>query len=143
LRTKYAKVIANGLFLCIIFALLIYNISCFNLSYYHGWIHDASTKKAMDLIYKLTNAKSSGRTEKYKIGIHWFFEPSTNYYIIKNCMDWVEKTNRDGPDGGYDYYYFFDTEEGRILIKKYNLKIIKTFKVNGAILALSQGTPDK
>lgn len=136
LRSKYARIISNGLFLCIIFILLIYNISCLNFSYYHGWIGDASTKKAMNLIYQLTNAKNAGRTEKYRIGIHWFFEPSTNYYIIKNRMDWIEKTNRDGPDGVYDYYYFPDSEKGRSLIKKYNLKIIKPFKTSGASLAL-------
>ena len=139
LRSKYARIISNGLFLCIIFILLIYNISCFNFSYYHGWIDDASTKEAMNLLYQLTNAKSAGRTEKYRIGIHWFFEPSTNYYIIKNRMNWIEKTNRNGPDGLYDYYYL-PVLTGRNLIKKYDLKIIKFFKPPGAYLAMPQST---
>jgi len=75
-----------------------------------------------------------------KIGVNWIHEPAFNYYIIfKKDLRWLRGVDRSGPDGTFDYYFLSDKES--FLIKKLNLKIVKTFDVSNRFLAtpVSQG----
>ena len=134
-RNRYAKIIVNGLFCVLISVMLLHNFLCSNVTHYYIWRYDAATKKTMRIIYDLTKDKAPYSRE-YKIGINWLFEPSTNYYIVRNKMNWIKYTDRSGPVGIYDYYYFLDKDKW--VIKKYNLRLIKSFKISGAYLASPQ-----
>jgi len=107
------------------------NFLCFNITHYYCWEYDASTKKAMKKIYDLT---SSATDRKYCMGINWVFEPSTNYYILKNQMFWMEWTHRGGPDDIYDYYYLRDDDKR--IAKKHHLKRIESFPLSKTYLAV-------
>ena len=133
LKHQLSKVIINSFFYALAFIILFHCISCFNISYFYFWKYDASTKKAMKIIYDLTTSEECfGR--RFRIGINWLFEPSTNYYILRKGMDWVERVDRSGPDGKYDYYYLL--EEDQDVIGKYDLRIVKSFSLSSSYLAL-------
>lgn len=131
LGNNYVKAITSGLFYVVTIAMLLHNLLCFNISHYYCWKYDASTKKAMKKIYDLTSPTTN---RKYRMGINWVFEPSTNYYILKNQMFWMEWTHREGPDDIYDYYYLRD--ENKRIAKKYHLKRIESYPLAETYLAM-------
>ena len=108
--------------------ILIHNFSTLNTQYYLTWKQDASTKDAVKIIEDF----KKNDDQKTTIGISWFFEPSVNYYIIKNNLTWIEPVDRSGPDGFFNYYYVL--EEDLDLLEKYNLTPIKKFKLSNTYL---------
>ena len=131
LGNNYVKTITSGLFYVVTIAMLLHNLLCFNITHYYCWKYDAYTKEAMKKIYDLT---SSTTNRKYRMGINWVFEPSTNYYILKNQMFWMEWTHREGPDDIYDYYYLRD--EDKRVKTKYHLRRIESFPLSETYLAV-------
>ena len=131
LRNNYVKTITSGLFYAATIAMLLHNLLCLNITHYYIWKYDASTKKAMKKVYDLTSSETN---RKYRMGINWVFEPSTNYYILKNQMFWMEWTHRGGPDDIYDYYYL--REEDKRIARKYHLKQIESYLLPGTYLAV-------
>lgn len=71
---------------------------------------------------------------EYSIGINWLFNPSTNYYIMKNRMLWIKFTNRTGPNGIHDYYYLLESD--REFIEKNHLQGIRSFNIAHSYLAI-------
>lgn len=117
--------VTSGALYCLALLMIMNNIFSANLSNFYTWRIDAATKQVMAMINHKTEGRQRESGGKYKIGINWFFEPSTNYYIFVNNMQQVDSTTREGPDGVYDFYYLIGADEP--VIKKYNLKIIKFF----------------
>ena len=75
------------------------------------------------------------------LGIDWMFEPSVNFYIMKNRMRWMKKVDRDGPEREFDYYYITSNYKG--LLEKYNLRIVRRYDLSGTYLAIAQDNPVK
>ena len=113
--------------------LLLNSLLCFNITHYYLWQYDAATKEAMKIIYDLSRPQARF-TDEFSIGINWLFEPSTNYYILKNRIAWIQWTNRTGPDGLHDYYYLLESD--REVIEKNHLRLIRSFDISHSYIAL-------
>ena len=139
-RIRYApmKAAAHCLFSVLFIVMIYHNVSSVNLKYMNGWIADADTKDAMAQVYRLSSDDPRCKERKCSMGVHWFFEPGTHYYIVKNQMGWLENTKPYGADGIHDYYYLCSGREDAAVIKKYNLRIVKLYPVSGACLAVPQ-----
>ena len=75
------------------------------------------------------------------LGIDWIFEPSVNFYIMKNRMRWMKKVDRDGPEREFDYYYITSKYKG--VLEKYDLRIMRRYDLSDTYLAVAQGSPFK
>jgi len=67
--------------------------------------------------------------KKTKLGIIWLYEPSINFYIKTQKLDWLEEVNRSGVEGDFDFYYvdgldYFKDEK----------KVIKEYKITHSYL---------
>jgi hypothetical protein len=131
---RRASGLASGLCTIAIAAMVANNILCLNTAYNHVWRYDAGTKQAMQTMAALERQREPRRSgQQVRLGIDWVFEPSTNFYRVKDRMDFLEPTSREGPEGAYDYYYLMT--EDRPLIERYHLEILTVFPDSGALLA--------
>jgi hypothetical protein len=104
---------------------LFHYISCLNLSHTYDWQYDASTKAAMNQIFKKSSDLKSGK-DQITIGATWFLVPAIDYYIIKHGgpYKYIEPNgvDTDGPDGKYDYYYLYIGDEA--ILAKRNVTVL-------------------
>jgi hypothetical protein len=117
---KYAGVL---LCICIASGMCLHFSRCVNLSYASTWKYDANIK---EMIRDLEQERASMGKEKIRLGITWLFEPGINFYRITKKIDWLEKVDRKGVSGDYDYYYTSGEEldsipAGKKIINKYPL----------------------
>jgi hypothetical protein len=134
IENKLIRVIANSIFYLIIISLLVSFIICANITHFSQWKFDASTKDMLEDLIRM-NGKLNLKDDSVQLGINWIFEPSTNYYILKNKIRWMKKVNRDGPEGMFDYYYV--TPDCKDDLGKYDARIIRKYEVSGNYLAVS------
>jgi hypothetical protein len=118
----------------LIVCLLLMFIGQTSFTHFIQWKYDASTKNVMDDIIAMNRNKTLP-DDSVSLGINWLFEPSTNYYILKNNISWIRKTDRSGPVGKFDYYYV--TPEYKNFLDKNNIKIIRQYETTGNYLAVS------
>jgi len=73
-----------------------------NITHYVDWKFDSSGKKMITDLKEYASV-----TEKpVRLGTFWIFEPSANYYRIKNGYTWLEPVTRDDISSGkFDFYY--------------------------------------
>ncbi|MGE5567464.1 MAG: glycosyltransferase family 39 protein [Rhodospirillales bacterium] len=91
----------------------------FNAGHYTEWKYDRNTKTVMRM---LKQRNSAGR--EVRMGVHWQFEPSVNFYRRLYRLDWLKRVDRSGPDGDFDYYYLGYTDTG--LVEKRRLRPLLT-----------------
>jgi len=101
----------------------------FNLTRTYNWDYDADTK---EMISDLTKLKEESGKEKIKLGITWLFEPTVNFYRVTKKLDWLEKVDREGIEGKYDYYYVGN--EDRNKVNGMNKKLIKAYPISASML---------
>jgi len=103
--------------------MLIHTIKSANFLYYNDWKYDANTKNMILKLEKEVPKESKSNT--IKLGIKWLFEPTINFYKETKNLDWLEKVNREGVDGDYDYYYILKDQLPELnhveIIKEYNI----------------------
>ena len=129
---KMVRVPANIFFYSASCLLLLHFLNCANLSYFLTWKIDSSTKDMIEHVVEIEGGKNL-RKNAVRLGIDWVFEPSVNFYRMKNKLTWMKRVDRGGPDGYFDYYYLLPGSQQ--LIEKYNLEIIKKFNVSDTYLA--------
>ncbi len=132
IQNKFIRTLMDSLFYLLLFILLIHFINCANFTHFFSWKYDASTKDMMSCIIEINKGKSL-EDNSIQMGVNWIFEPSINFYIIKNRLTWMKRVDRSGPDGRFDYYYLHATDKE--LSEKYNLTIIKKFNLSDTYLA--------
>lgn len=130
---------AEAFFLSCTGLLIVHGLLCVNLSHYRMMIPDADTKAMMCDIEKLNRGKKLAE-RSLKMGVQWISEPSVNYYIIRNKMDWMQFVDRNGPDGEFDFYYLFWEDkhhqyDDRYLLAKRNLRVLKRYDRYNTFLA--------
>ena len=111
-----------------------YNI---NTSYFLLNKPDAHTKEVIQYLEDMNRNKII-TPQSQKFGIHWWFEPAINYYLLRNKIPWFGFVTREGFDGEYDYYYV--RAEDKWIIEKYNLKVLKHYSISDTYLAVPQNT---
>lgn len=116
--------------------LILFFLSCTNVSSVHDWRYDASTKSMMTDLQKYATSKELS-SESKSMGITWRFEPSINYYISRNKMDWLKRVNRKGADGLYDYYYLQRCDQE--IVDQYQLEVLKEYNPSRTCLARLSG----
>jgi len=134
IKNKFIRVTVNIMTHLIIICLLVTFIGHANFTHFIQWKYDASTKNMVEDIIRM-NKHRTLQDNSVGLGINWIFEPSTNYYILKNNIRWMRKTDRNGPEGRFDYYYV--TPDYKIFLEKHNVRIIKRYGIAGNYLAVS------
>lgn len=77
----------------------------FSFNSHQEWKYDMNTPLMLEMLY--TDWKTSNQpTQKVNLGIDWFFEPSINYYRIRNNLEWLNPVTRNDFSNEYDYLYF-------------------------------------
>jgi hypothetical protein len=105
-------------------------VTQFNTRYYSEWAYCAATKDIMAIIRDQHAARAG---DKIRLGVTWQLEPGVNFYRTTWGLDWLNKVERESPDGDNDYYIllFNDTE----LVERRGLKVLLQDKLSGAVLA--------
>jgi len=95
------------------------------------WHYDKETKNMLHTLQaSLTNEQ---KLKKHQIGLHWHFEPTTNFYRIQmNLQSWLQPCNRDGYLITDSFYYIYKEEIKDIPTTEF--KIIKEFDSVGTVL---------
>ncbi|MFH1790649.1 MAG: hypothetical protein ABH885_01525 [Candidatus Omnitrophota bacterium] len=121
---------------------MVHFINCANLKYCHLWKYDACTKEMMSDMVTIQR-KGYFTTYPVRLGAYWIFEPSINFYYLKNKMAWMMPTNRkQGLGGRYDLYYLPEPDIMRELGLKGDLpkaRAIKKYKVSNTYLGVRGG----
>ncbi|NCN25732.1 hypothetical protein COT94_01890 [Candidatus Falkowbacteria bacterium CG10_big_fil_rev_8_21_14_0_10_37_14] len=93
------------------------------------WPYDKHTKEVMEYIKRDSGGK------RINIGIDWLFEPSINYYIVRDKLN-IDFVDRGGiNERKFDYYVLFDNSEYTKAIKDLNLSVIKEYTDSKVIIA--------
>lgn len=114
------------------FILVMVTVTAGNFTHSLEWRYDSRTNEMMNEIKQ----RHPGNSDKeINLGIHWLFEPSTNYYREVSDMQWVKRTNRAGIEQKeFDYYYIFSKDstlpvlDSCVLIKEYPLSKSTLYK---------------
>jgi hypothetical protein len=69
------------------------------------WGFDQETK---NMLQKLEDFKP--QSGKLKLGVHWIFEPTINFYKKINGLTWLDSVDREKPTAEDDFYYVFETD---------------------------------
>lgn len=91
----------------------------FSVDHYGEWKYDRNTKTVMRMLQQ-----QNGAEREVRMGVHWQFEPSVNFYRRLYRLDWLKPVDRSGPDGDFDYYYLGYTDTG--LVEKRGLRPLLT-----------------
>ncbi len=121
-----------GLGFLIIFSgiLFIHQLNAINFTHFSEWKYDANTKNMILELEKEFTAEAEKNT--IKLGIKWLFEPTINFYRETRNLDWLERVNREGIDGDYDYYYILK-EQLPVLNNERNVAIIKEYDISNTL----------
>lgn len=138
------KTFVTLLFYGIFFAFIVHYLACANISYFLLWKYDASTKEAVNELIK-ENAGKKLPARSVRIATDWIFEPSVNFYIAKEGLDWLQSPARLSPNIKSDYYYVVDREKNHKAVQEFYLedfkpnrgpvKIVKRYDLAGTFLA--------
>lgn len=75
---------------------------------YREWDMEAETAHMMtDLA--LDHGRHASAQSAVHLGVHWVFEPTTNYYRQTRGLDWLAPVTRDAVGLADDYIYEFDS----------------------------------
>lgn len=80
------------------------------------------------MITDLKKEKERSGKEKIRLGITWLYEPTVTFYRVTKKINWLEKVNREGIEGTFDYYFI--TKEDEIKVRSRNIILIKEYPVS-------------
>ncbi len=101
----------------------------FTTDHYAEWKYDRNTKAVVRIIQQ-----RNGAGREVRLGVHWQYEPSINFYRQRFRLDWLKPVDRRGPDGDFDYYYLGYTDTG--LLAKRQLRTLFVDAEAHAVLAI-------
>jgi hypothetical protein len=133
LYNEKTKFYIGGISLVLSSALVFNCIPKLNLSYSRDWRYDADSKLVMQF---LEQEHEKNKDKKIPLGISWLFEPATNFYRYIWNMDYVYPTNRSGPSGNYEYYYYIEWESDPAELR--NKKVLFRTPVSNAVLKTAE-----
>lgn len=131
-KNSSARSATNTFFFVALITALFHFFASANLTHFYLNSPDAHTKDMIETLIKRNEGKRLPPRSVH-MGIHWWFEPAINYYILRKKIDWLEFVNRLGFDGRFDYYYI--REDDKDVIKKYGLKVLKHYEISNTYLA--------
>ncbi|PIQ86823.1 MAG: hypothetical protein COV74_03040 [Candidatus Omnitrophica bacterium CG11_big_fil_rev_8_21_14_0_20_45_26] len=122
---------------CLIIIGLCHFARCANLTHFLLNKPDANTKDVMQYLREIHRVENLA-PRSVSLGVHWWFEPAVNYYIIREKLYWLQFVNRRGLGGKFDYYYF--REPDKEIIPTYNLEVIQHYPLPDTYLAEPKGS---
>jgi hypothetical protein len=128
---KAFKITGSFIAICLTGVMIVHLTNCINFSFATNWDYDADTK---NMILDLSKEKETIGKEKIKLGITWLYEPTVNFYRVTKKLDWLEKVDRKGIEGDYDFCYYYYLENDGINISNLHKVLIKKYPVSGALL---------
>jgi hypothetical protein len=85
-----------------------------NTTHTHSWAYDADTKHMMEHLREFAGARRLP-PRKLRLGSEWIYEPTVNYYRVRDHLDWLEPMTRREFKGDFDFYFFHRPERERRL----------------------------
>ena len=104
----------------------------FSFNSHQEWKYDMNTPLMLEMLYSEWSSENQP-TQKVNLGIDWFFEPSINYYRIRNDLQWLNPVTRNDFSDEYDYLYFENKTKQNL--NGLTLKAIHQFKETNTQLA--------
>lgn len=133
LKIKGIRVLSRSVFMMNIL-LVFHFMRCMNFTHFYSCTYDADTKTMMQDLKEIYSGKTLPQ-DSVRLGVTWLFEPSVNYYILKDNISWLKWVVRTGADDYFDYYYLTAEDSG--IINKYGLKALNKYSTSKATLAKS------
>lgn len=113
--------------------LLLHTVTSFNIPYYRFWSYEANNREMLSRL-KIEHDKTN--KPQIQLGISWYFEPSLNYYRIKNELSWLKPLNRKRLQPADDYCYILwedsawvNNNSKYLLIESYPISSTSLYKV--------------
>ena len=130
--SKKKESFVSVVFVWVFAGILLFNFTeSLNFKYVTEWQYDACTKEMLNNLkedIEKTNVKTP-----VNLGIHWFFEPTINFYRETQNLKWLDPVNRNGFDMPADYYYIFKYQS-KYLDENHKISV-KQYPVSETILA--------
>jgi hypothetical protein len=109
----------------------------FQVTHYGGFRYDASTKRIIGLI---RDQQAQWPLARVRVGTSWQLAPSMNFYRRMYGLEWMERLDRRGADGEFDYY-ILHAEDAR-LIKNRSLRVLYSNRLADVYLAAPGSGPE-
>ena len=104
-------------------------VSNANLYEYTEWEYESGTRK---MISVLRQDVEDNQLHNIQLGIDWLFEPSINYYIVKDQLTWLSAVDRKGISPSDHYFYIEEKHLDQLSNIKYS--VVKRFEQSNTIL---------
>jgi hypothetical protein len=125
---------ASGLMGAGVFLLALNFVSAANLTHTQCWRIEADTKKMMQDLVGICSRIGVPQDRPMGLGLHWIFEPTTNFYRLTWNLTWLAPTTRRGLRGNYDFWFVEPAEQP--VLREMGLKVVKRYEVTGNVLAV-------
>lgn len=132
LLTKNMSKLFQAAFHFVVVILVVHFVISTNTTHFFFNKPDAHTKEMMRFVADATKDKGFP-PRMIRLGIHWWFEPAINYYILRNNLTWIQFVDRKGPAGIFHFYYL--REDDKSIIDQYHLKTLKKYDISNTYLA--------
>ena len=98
-----------------------------------NWICDADNERLIADLHQIQKNKYPNR--KLRLGIHWIFEPSINYYrMTSNAGLWLDSVDRNGYEHKIFEYYFVESQSLNKFADTARFELVKTYSKSGNLL---------
>lgn len=115
--------------------MVIHFINCINFKYVLEWKRDADIPEIISDLDIFRNKYYQDK-EKISCGVNLEFEQPLNYYIRKDSIRWLEKTDRKNKfNPEMDFYLYDSSDVSKSLDNSFIA--LKTYPVSGAELFLN------
>ncbi len=98
------------------------------------WEFDQETK---NMLQQLKNHKP--QSGKLKLGVHWIFEPTINFYKKINLLTWLDTVDREKPKLEDDFYYVFETDS--LPLERGQAELVLRFEKTNTLLIRNKRPP--
>ena len=104
------------------------------------WAYDSKTRDMIQALSEYREMEQPGSRD-IRLGIHWHFEPTVNFYRVTWGLDWLLPVERDGIHSKDDYFYIYRDELNQLDASGY--RIIKEYGNIQTVLLVNTRSTEK